>query len=116
MSTSEMIPFDVFDPRCPSRKAFDQIFSRWGILTLSRLTLEPQRFGMLRRAVGGISERMLSQTLKVLEDEGLVTRTEWDEKPPRVEYSLSTSGLRISQSLNVVILDLYKELYKRGPA
>ena len=108
-----MIPFDVFNPGCPSRKAFDQIFSRWGILTLSRLSPEPQRFGVLRRAVGGISERMLSQTLKVLEEEGLVTRTEWDEKPPRVEYSLSEFGLRISQSLDTVIKDLYRELAKR---
>ncbi len=105
--------FDVFNPACPSRQAFDQIFSRWGILTLSRLSTEPIRFGTLRRSVGGISERMLSQTLKVLEEEGLVRRQEWDEKPPRVEYSLTDAGQRISASLAVVIDQLYGELARR---
>jgi len=105
--------FDVFHPLCPSRHAFDQIFSRWGILTLARLSKEPVRFGTLYRAVGGISEKMLAQTLRVLEEEGLVHRKEWDEKPPRVEYSLTEAGLRISQSIGVVIRDLYTELEAR---
>lgn len=106
-------PFDVFHPDCPSRRAFDQIFSRWGILTLARLTPEPVRFGTLRRAIGGISEKMLAQTLKVLEDEGLVHRREWDEKPPRVEYSLTEGGQRLAQSIGGVIGDLYRELEAR---
>jgi DNA-binding HxlR family transcriptional regulator len=105
--------FDVFNPNCPSRKTFDQIFSRWGILTLSKLSHEPLRFGALHRSVGGISERMLSQTLKVLEEEGLVLREEWDEKPPRVEYSLTEAGTLISASLAVVIDQLYGELERR---
>ena len=103
-------PFDVFNPACPSRRAFDQIFSRWGILTLSKLSMDPVRFGSLRRAVGGISEKMLSQTLRVLEEEGLVHREEWDEKPPRVEYRLTDAGWRISQSLTGVIQELYAQL------
>ena len=105
--------FDVFHPNCPSRQAFDQIFSRWGILVLARLSEGPARFGALHRAVGGISERMLSQTLKVLEEEGLVLRQEWDEKPPRVEYSLTESGRRISSSIAGVISQLYGELEAR---
>lgn len=105
--------FDVFNPQCPSRHAFDQIFSRWGILTLSRLSSEPVRFGVLRRAVGGISERMLAQTLRVLEEEGLVQRDEWDERPPRVEYRLTESGERIAAGLGAVIRDLYAELERR---
>jgi len=103
-------PYDVFNPDCPSRHAFDQIFSRWGILTLSRLTTEPVRFGALRRAIGGISERMLAQTLKVLEEEGLVLREEWEEKPPRVEYRLTEAGNRIAASLLGVIQELYSQL------
>ena len=105
--------FDVYSPDCPSRHSFDQIFSRWGILTLSRLTAEPVRFGALRRAIGGISERLLSQTLKVLEEEGLVHRQQWDEKPLRVEYSLTESGVRIAAGLTGVIGDLYSELERR---
>jgi DNA-binding HxlR family transcriptional regulator len=102
--------FDVFAPQCPSRQAFDHIFSRWGILVLARLTREAMRFGELRRAIGGISEKMLSQTLKTLEAEGLVERAEWDEKPPRVEYRLTPAGERISDSIGSVIRNLYREL------
>ncbi|MEI8094654.1 MAG: helix-turn-helix domain-containing protein [Spirochaetales bacterium] len=106
-------PFDVFSPYCPSRAAFDAIFSRWGILTLSRLTTEPVRFGVLRRSIGGISEKMLSQTLQVLEEQGLVVRRDFAEKPPRVEYGLSASGQRLSASLCGVIAGLYQELEQR---
>ena len=105
--------FNVFASLCPSRRAFEAIFSRWGILTLARLTREPVRFGTLRRSIDGISEKMLSQPLKVLEDEGLVLRQEWDEKPPRVEYGLSESGERLSVSIRGVIEQLYGELEKR---
>jgi len=105
--------YDVFDPNCPSRQAFDRIFSRWGILVLSRLSAEPVRFGVLRRSVGGISERMLALTLRALEDEGLVRRQEWDEKPPRVEYRLSDAGVKIASSLTGVLEGLYEQLELR---
>jgi DNA-binding HxlR family transcriptional regulator len=106
-------PFDVFHPDCPSRRAFDLIFSRWGILTLARLTEEPIRFGALYRSIGGISEKMLAQTLKVLEEEGLVHRQEFDEKPPRVEYNLTPAGRNIAGSIEGVIGTLYLELEHR---
>ncbi len=106
-------PYDVFHPDCPSRQVFEQIFSRWGILTLARLCDQPMRFGTLFRSIGGISEKMLAQTLKVLEEEGLVLRREWDEKPPRVEYSLTESGQRLSASIEGVIAQLYSELDQR---
>ena len=103
-------PYDVFQALCPSRRSFDRIFSRWGILILARLSEAPLRFGELHRAIGGISERMLAQTLKALEDEGLVIREQWNEKPPRVDYSLTESGKRISRSVSKVIATLYAEL------
>lgn len=109
-------PFDVFHPACPSRRVFENIFSRWGLLALARLTDQPQRFGALRRAIGGISERMLARTLKTLEEEGLVARKEWDEKPPRVEYWLTPSGARLSRSIESLIGELYEELARRPPA
>jgi DNA-binding HxlR family transcriptional regulator len=108
--------YDVFRPLCPSRRAFDNIFNRWGILILARLSEKPVRFGVLYRAVGGISEKMLAQTLKVLEEEGLVLRQEWDEKPPRVEYSLTEGGTRISRSIKRCISELYAELDRRPEA
>ena len=110
---AEFRPFDVFHPACPSRQAFDHIFSRWGMLTLLRLSEGPMRFGALSRAVGGISEKMLAQTLTVLVEEGMVSRQEWDEKPPRVEYSLTEAGQRIAGSLGGVIRELYEDLEQR---
>jgi DNA-binding HxlR family transcriptional regulator len=106
-------PYDVFSPLCPSRQAFGHVFSRWGILTLARLSTKPVRFGVLRQEVGGISEKMLAQTLKALEEEGLVTRHEWDEKPLRVEYALTEGGTRISRSITKCINELYAELDAR---
>lgn len=105
--------FDVFAVKCPSRHAFDHIFSRWGMLTLLRLAEGPVRFGQLCRAVGGISEKMLSQTLRVLEDEGLVLRHDWNEKPPRVEYQLSEAGQRIAGRLSGLVSELYQEMEKK---
>jgi len=105
--------FDVFAARCPSREAFDHIFSRWGMLVLARLAEGTARFRELGRGVDGISERMLSRTLKVLVDQGLVDRKEYDEKPPRVEYSLTPSGRRISDSVRTVIDQLYLVLDER---
>lgn len=107
-------PFDVFDPACPSRRSFDQIFSRWGILTLYRLTEQPVRFGALRKSVGGISEKMLSETLQMLEAEGLVDRQDWHEKPPRVEYRLTAAGAALSASLQGVFTQLYGHLERRA--
>jgi DNA-binding HxlR family transcriptional regulator len=106
-------PYDVFSPACPSREAFDAIFSRWGILVLSRLSADAVRFGTLRRAVGGISEKMLAQTLGVLEEQGLVERHDWHESPPRVEYRLTASGLRLSARATDLIGQLYGELATR---
>jgi DNA-binding HxlR family transcriptional regulator len=110
------LSFDVFAAECPSRAAFDAIFSRWGILVLGALAREPARFGALHRAVGGISEKMLAETLRVLEKEGLVFRREWAEKPPRVEYSLTEAGEKVSRGVRSVIQDLYQALETRERA
>jgi DNA-binding HxlR family transcriptional regulator len=108
--------FDIFAAQCPSRAAFDAIFSRWGILVLGALTREPARFGAVHRAVGGISEKMLAETLRVLEREGLVVRQEWAEKPPRVEYCLTEAGGKVSRGILAVIQDLYQVLEARATA
>ena len=102
--------FNVFSADCPSRAAFEAIFSRWGILVLGFLGTEPTRFGALCRGIDGISEKMLTQTLKVLEEQGLVHRTEWNEKPPRVEYSLTTAGVKVSRGITEVLEHLYEAL------
>ncbi|HSI18462.1 MAG TPA: helix-turn-helix domain-containing protein [Sphingomonas sp.] len=83
---------DVFAPRCPSREILKHVTSTWGTLALIALQSETLRFSDLRRKVAGVSERMLSQTLKQLEGDGLVIRRSFPVVPPHVEYSLTERG------------------------
>lgn len=84
---------DVLQPACPSRQVLQHLTSRWGLLILIALqnggTL---RFSQLRRALGDVSERMLAQTLQVLESDGMVRRVAHDVVPPHVDYSLTPFG------------------------
>lgn len=77
---------------CPVRDVLDKLSGKWATLLLSELYSGPKRFGVLRRAVPDISQRMLTQTLRMLERDGFVTRTVKPTKPPSVEYALSGLG------------------------
>lgn len=77
---------------CPSREVLKHVTSRWGVLVLLVLESGTHRFSELRRAIGGVSERMLAQTLQWLEGDGLVDRVARDVVPPHVEYSLTPLG------------------------
>jgi DNA-binding HxlR family transcriptional regulator len=82
-----------FDPAaCPIRNVLDRIGDKWTVLTLAALAAAPQRFGALHRMMPDISKRMLTQTLRALERDGLVTRHVFPTKPPSVEYRLSGLG------------------------
>ncbi|WP_121903712.1 helix-turn-helix domain-containing protein [Sphingomonas sp. PP-CE-3A-406] len=83
---------DVFAPRCPSRAILRHVTSSWGTLALIALLPGTLRFSDLRRKVAGVSERMLSQTLKQLEGDGLVRRQSFPVVPPRVDYALTEQG------------------------
>jgi DNA-binding HxlR family transcriptional regulator len=83
---------DVFAAECPSRSVLDHLTSRWGVLVLIALTEGTHRFSALRRKIGGVSEKMLAQTLATLERDGFVERTAYPEVPPRVEYRLTPLG------------------------
>lgn len=83
---------DLMAAACPSRDVLKHVTSRWGVLVLIALESGTRRFSKLRRAVGGVSERMLAQTLQWLEGDGLVQRVAYDVVPPRVEYSLTPLG------------------------
>lgn len=78
---------------CPSRPILQHLTNRWGVLVMVALATGPHRFAELRRAVGGVSERMLSQTLKDLEADGFVLRTAHQVVPPRVDYELTPLGV-----------------------
>ena len=77
---------------CPVRNVLDRIGDKWTTLVLTALAAKPRRFNELRRAIGGISQRMLTLTLRGLERDGLVTRTVFPTIPPRVDYALTPLG------------------------
>ena len=84
--------FDVYAATCPSRQALDRIADRWTTLIIGQLAERPHRFGELRRAVDGISQKMLTQTLRGLERDGLVSRRVLPTTPVAVEYALTPLG------------------------
>ena len=83
---------DVNEAMCPSRTVLEHVTSRWGVLVLAVLLDGTRRFSQLRRAVGGVSEKMLAQTLQTLERDGFVHREAHPVIPPRVDYSLTELG------------------------
>jgi DNA-binding HxlR family transcriptional regulator len=86
----------VFPAGCPSRTVLDHITSKWGVLILLALSEGEQRWSELRRRAEGVSEKMLAQTLKTLERDGLVSRKAQPIIPPRVDYSLTERGYELS--------------------
>lgn len=89
----------VFPAGCPSRTLLDHITSKWGVLILLALSEGEQRWSELRRRAEGVSEKMLAQTLKTLERDGLVSRKAQPVIPPRVDYSLTERGYELSALL-----------------
>lgn len=89
----------VFPAGCPSRVVLEHVTSKWGLLLLIALSEGEQRWSTLRRRADGISEKMLAQTLKTLERDGLVLRTAQATIPPRVDYSLTARGRELSALL-----------------
>jgi DNA-binding HxlR family transcriptional regulator len=93
---------DVMAAACPSRSILRDLTSRWGLLVMLALATGPHRFGELRRRISGISERMLSETLKTLEADGFVLREAHDVVPPHVVYSLTPLGEEAATRLSVL--------------
>ncbi|MEF2976294.1 winged helix-turn-helix transcriptional regulator [Subtercola sp. YIM 133946] len=90
---------NVFSSACPSRTVLDHITSKWGVLIIVALSDATLRWGELRRTIDGISEKMLAQTLRVLENDGLVLRTVQGTIPPRVDYQLTELGHDLCDTL-----------------
>jgi DNA-binding HxlR family transcriptional regulator len=94
---------EVLAADCPSRAVLAHITSRWGVLVLVVLLDGSHRFSQLRRAIGGVSEKMLAQTLDALAYDGLVLRVAQQVLPPHVEYSLTPLGREAAQRLEVLV-------------
>ncbi|GIX53334.1 winged helix-turn-helix transcriptional regulator (plasmid) [Sphaerotilus sulfidivorans] len=99
MPTSDepLLRGDLFAEACPSREVLRHVTSRWGVLVLVALRRGTHRFSDLRRVIGGVSEKMLAQTLQALEADAIVLRVAHPVVPPHVEYSLTPLGREVAE-------------------
>ena len=101
MDTIELPP-DAFARECASRVVLDRIGDRWTVLIVVALSEGPVRFSQLRSRIEGITPKVLTQTLRALERDGLVTRTVFAEVPPRVEYELTDLGRDLRAPIDAI--------------
>ncbi|MDO9048170.1 MAG: helix-turn-helix domain-containing protein [Methylobacter sp.] len=94
--------WNVYDAQCPTRLVLNRIADKWTVLVVSSLEGGTKRFSTLRREIGGVSQKMLTQTLRGLERDGLVTRTIYPSVPPKVEYSLTPLGRTLVSLLDAI--------------
>ena len=95
-------PWDVMVASCPSRTSLAKIANKWTAMIVIALDGGPLRFGALREAVDGISGKVLTETLRDLERDGILSRTMYNEMPPRVEYELTPLGQSLRQPLKAL--------------
>ena len=94
---------DLYSDQCPCREILELVASKWSTLIIGKLQEQPHRFGELRRAIPGITQKMLTQTLRRLEQDGLVHREVLAEmRPPQVRYSLTPLGTSVTEPLEAI--------------
>lgn len=109
MSQSPIAPLsqmmaEYSDPsQCPVRNVLDQLGDKWSVLIITALAHRPYRFGELKREISDISQRMLTQTLRDLQADGLIERTVFPTTPPSVEYKLSPMGRSFLVPLSAMV-------------
>src|SRR5205814_9983063 len=96
----KLSPASVMDAQCPSRLVLDRIADKWTALIIQLLAKKTMRYAELQREIGGISQKMLTQTLRSLERDGLVRRNVYPVVPPRVDYSLTKLGRTLIEPLH----------------
>jgi DNA-binding HxlR family transcriptional regulator len=87
---------DAFDPECPTRVVLDRIGDKWTVLVIGSLEGGSLRFSELRARIGGVAPKVLTQTLRAMERDGLLTRTVHAQVPPRVDYELTPLGASLT--------------------
>ncbi|WP_119696869.1 winged helix-turn-helix transcriptional regulator [Microbacterium halotolerans] len=102
METIDGVRFDVLSLDCPSRPVLQRIGDKWTTLVFMILKEGPRRFSVIRSSVQGVTPKVLTQTLRALERDGLVNRQIYAEVPPRVEYSLTDLGVSLLGPLETV--------------
>ena len=94
--------WNIYNDKCPTRMALNRIADKWTVMIVGRLAKGTMRFGELRREILGVSQKMLTQTLRGLERDGLVTRQVFATIPPKVEYSLTPLGRTLIKVLEQI--------------
>ncbi|MGW1916884.1 winged helix-turn-helix transcriptional regulator [Streptomyces sp. NPDC002076] len=106
MGTTDNLRFyggaDAYLAACPSRQILDVLANKWTMLVMGALSGGPMRFGELRRRLDGITQKMLTQTLRTLERDGLVTRTVYPTIPPKVEYASTDLGESVTALMHAI--------------
>ncbi|RZJ84498.1 MAG: transcriptional regulator [Brevundimonas sp.] len=100
--TATWLP-DVFAADCPTRQMLDRIGDKWTVLVVQILNAGPMRFNGLKRRIGGVSQKMLAQTLRHLERDGLVSRRVFATTPVTVEYALTPLGVTLVGALTPLV-------------
>ncbi|MFK8906401.1 winged helix-turn-helix transcriptional regulator [Streptomyces sp. YS-3] len=96
------LPADVYSAKCPTRQVLDHISGKWTILVVDALVEGTLRYTDLMRRIEGVSQKMLTQTLRGLEADGFVTRTVHPTIPPRVEYALTELGRSLAEPITAL--------------
>ena len=99
-------------PECPVATTGQLIGNKWKLLIIRNLLVRPWRFNELQKSLDGISQKVLTDNLRSMETDGIITRTVYAEVPPRVEYALSPLGESMRPILNS--MQAWGEAYKRG--
>ena len=94
--------YNAYFAACPTRQALDRLADKWTVLVVGLLEERPHRFGELLRRIDGISQKMLTQTLRSLEQDGLIDRRVKPTVPVTVEYSLTATGRTLTEPLDAV--------------
>ena len=101
-SRTAVFDFDILSPACPSRTVLRHVVDRWTPLVVMVLAEGPSRFGELRSRIGGVTPKVLTQTLRSMERDGLVTRTQLPGVPPRVDYELTDLGRSLQAPIDAL--------------
>ena len=92
----------VLSNECPSREILEHLTTKWSVLVLRCLSEGVHRFSELKQRIEGVSEKMLAQTLKVLEKDGFLIRTVYPVVPPKVEYQLTILGAQAAEKMTLL--------------
>jgi DNA-binding HxlR family transcriptional regulator len=94
---NQALKYNIYQQHCPARLFFEKIADKWVLLIINVLARETQHFNLLKKSIQGISPKVLSQKLKMLERDGFIERQVQNTSPIRVDYSLTSLGLEVAK-------------------